>query len=75
MLQMAMIGTQKAAHANANRVRHIQNNGTVTGLFRTVHSLCKDTRCKDNLNVRTAPLVTNQCILTAMVPLSKDNSM
>ena len=41
----------------------------------TVNSLCKDTRCKDNLDVRTTPLVTNHCILAAVVPLSKDNSM
>ena len=27
----------------------------------------------DNLNVRTMPLVPNHCILTAVVPLSKDN--
>ena len=39
----------------------------------TVKSLCKDTHYKDRLNVRTAPLVTNHCILTAVVPLSKDN--
>ena len=41
----------------------------------TVHSRCKDTRCKDNLDVRTAPLVTSHCILTAVVPLSKEDSM
>ena len=41
----------------------------------TVNSLCKDTRCKDNLNVRTTPLITNHCILTAVAPLSKDNLM
>ena len=39
----------------------------------TVNSLCKDAGYKDNFDVRTAPLVTNQCILTAVVPLSTDN--
>ena len=40
-----------------------------------VNSLCKDTRCKDKFDVRTTPLVTNHCILTAVVPLSTDNLM
>ena len=31
--------------------------------------------CKDNLDVRTTPVVTNGCILTAVVPLSKDDLM
>ena len=44
-------------------------------MWDTVNSLCKGTRCKDNLDVRTAPLVTNRGILTAAVPLSKDNLM
>ena len=42
---------------------------------KTVNSLCKDTQRKDNLDVRTTPSVTNHCILTAVVPLSKDNLM
>ena len=41
----------------------------------TVDSLCKDTRCKDNLDVSTTTLVTNHCLPTAVVPLSKDNAM
>ena len=41
----------------------------------TVNSLCKDGSCKDNLDVRTMSLVTNHCILTAVVPLSKNNLM
>ena len=41
----------------------------------TVNSLCKDTPYKDNLDVRTMPLVNNHCILTAVVPLSQDRSM
>ena len=41
----------------------------------TVNSLCKDTRYKDNLYVRTTPLVTNHCILTAVAPRSQDNLM
>ena len=38
----------------------------------TVNSPCKDTQCKDKLDVRTVPLVTNHCILTAVVLLNKD---
>ena len=39
----------------------------------TVNSLCKDTQCKDNLDVRTMSLLTKHCILTAVVSLSTDN--
>ena len=39
----------------------------------TVTSPCKDTQRKANLDVRATPLVINRCILTAVVPLSKDN--
>ena len=53
---------------------------SVCSEYHTVNSLCKDTRCKDtrctdNLDVRTTPLVTNHCLLTAVVPLGKDNSI
>ena len=41
----------------------------------TVNSYCDDTQCKHNLDSRTRPLVTNHCILTAVVPLHKDNLM
>ena len=34
---------------------------------------CKDTRCKDTLDVRTVQLGINHGILTAMAPLIKDN--
>ena len=46
-----------------------------SALSSTVNSCCKDTRCKDNLDVRTTPLVTNHCVLTAVIPLSKGHSM
>ena len=36
----------------------------------TMNSLCTYTRCKDNLDVATMPLVTNHCILTAVVTLN-----
>ena len=41
-----------------------------TGNLSTVNSLCKDTQYEDKLDVRTMPVVTNHCILTAVVPLS-----
>ena len=39
----------------------------------TVTSLCKDTQCKDILDVRTTQLGTSYCVLTAVAPLNKDN--
>ena len=36
----------------------------------TVSSLCEDTQCKDNLDIRTTQLGTHCCILTAVIPLS-----
>ena len=39
----------------------------------TVISRYKDTRYKDILDVRTMHLGTKHCVLTAVVPLSKDN--
>ena len=41
----------------------------------TVKSHCKDAQCQDNLKLRTTPLVSNHCILTAVVLLSEENSM
>ena len=48
---------------------------TLSSFAITVNSLCMDTQCKDNLNVRTMPLVTNHCILTTVGFLNKDYSM
>ena len=44
-------------------------------IMSTAASLCKDTQCKDILNVRTMQLGTNHWILTAVAPLRKDNSI
>ena len=40
-----------------------------------MYSRCRDTLYKDNFAVRTKKLRTSHCVLTAMVLLSKDNSM
>ena len=41
-------------------------------LFITVTPPCKDTQCKDNVDVRTTQLGTLYCMLTAVAPLSQD---
>ena len=41
----------------------------------TVTSLWKDTQCRDVLDIRTMQLGTNHCIVTAVVPPSKENTM
>ena len=41
----------------------------------TVPSQCKDTPSEDNLDVRSKKSGTDHCMLTAVVLLSKDNSM
>ena len=41
----------------------------------TVILQCKDPLCEDYLDVRIEKLGTNNCILTAMILLSKDNLM
>ena len=41
----------------------------------TGSSLCKDTQCKDILDVRTTQLVIVHCILFAVASLSKVNDM
>ena len=43
--------------------------------FDTMTSPCKDTECKNILDVRTVQLATEYRILTATAPMSKDNSM
>ena len=42
-------------------------------LLCTVISAYKESQCKDNFDVRTTQLVSNQRILTAVAPLSEDN--
>ena len=49
--------------------------GVYTGSQGTVISLFKDTHCKDLLDVRTPQLLNNDCILTAVAPVSEDNTV
>ena len=62
------------------QLRALREAGEVTAVLSVLclvklTSLCKDTRCKCVLNVRTAQSVANHCILTSVTPLSKDNAI